>query len=98
MDNFPNVNDYRNTVIAEALRVLGFVNRFSRGVQRVQNDLMQNGNGQPEFDLSLGTAFKVIEHKAHMNETVKQTGKFSLSDIHKKVFPSNLFGWSHYIR
>ena len=43
-DNFPNVNDYRNTVIAEALRVLGFVNRFSRGVQRVVSDLMENGN------------------------------------------------------
>lgn len=67
------VNDYRNAVIAEALRVLGFVNRFSRGVQRVENDLMENGNGQPEFDLSLGTAFKVIERKAHMDETEKET-------------------------
>lgn len=93
-DNFPNVNDYRNTVIAEALRVLGFVNRFSRGVQRVENDLMDNGNGQPEFDLSLGTAFKVIEHKAHIdmtvnetvNETVKREPKFTLSDTHKKIF------------
>ncbi len=97
-DNFPNVNDYRNTIIAEALRVLGFVNRFSRGVQRVENDLLENGNGKPEFDLSLGTAFKVIERKAHMdeteNETVNETvneiansaSKFSLSDTHKKLF------------
>lgn len=33
---FPWVNDYRNGVIAEAMKVMGFVNRFSRGVQRVQ--------------------------------------------------------------
>lgn len=93
-DNFPNVNDYRNTIIAEALRVLGFVNRFSRGVQRVENDLLENGNGQPEFDLSLGTAFKVIERKAHMDETEKETeketenpsSKFSLSEPQRKVF------------
>jgi len=31
-ENFPNVNDYRNSVIAEAMKVLGFVNRFSRSV------------------------------------------------------------------
>ena len=30
-DNFPNVSDYRNTFIAEAMKVLGYVNRFSRG-------------------------------------------------------------------
>ena len=43
-ENFPHVNDYRNIVIAESLRVLGFVNRFSRGVQRVEDDLIANGN------------------------------------------------------
>lgn len=36
--NFPWVNDYRNGVIAEAMKVIGFVNRFSRGVQRVQKN------------------------------------------------------------
>jgi hypothetical protein len=30
-ENFPNVNDYRNIVVAEAMKVLGFVNRHSRG-------------------------------------------------------------------
>lgn len=60
-------------MIAEALRVLGFVNRFSRGVQRVQDDLVANGNGMPQFDLSLVTAFRVIEHKAHHDETNNET-------------------------
>ena len=35
--NFPNVSDYRNPFIAEAMKVLGYVNRFSRGVYRVQH-------------------------------------------------------------
>ena len=30
-ENFPNVNDYRNPVIAEALKNLGYVNMFNRG-------------------------------------------------------------------
>ncbi len=32
--NFPNASDYRNVVIAESLRTLGFVNRFNYGVKR----------------------------------------------------------------
>lgn len=59
--NFPRVNDYRNLVVAEGMKVLGFVNRFSRGVLQVQDQLEENGNGLPEFDLSLITAFLVIE-------------------------------------
>ena len=57
--NFPLVNDYRNSVVAEAMKVLGFVNRFSRGVLRVEDDLKENGNGCPEFKLHLETAFLV---------------------------------------
>ncbi len=60
-DNFPNVSDYRNPFIAEAMKVLGYVNRFSRGVYRVQRELEENGNGQASFDFSLITAFRVVE-------------------------------------
>ena len=59
--NFPRVNDYRNPVIAEGMRVLGYVNRYSWGVLEVQDRLEENGNGLPEFDLGLGTAFLVKE-------------------------------------
>ena len=45
-NNFPNVSDYRNPFIAEAMKVLGYVNRFSRGVYRVQKELEENGNGK----------------------------------------------------
>ena len=61
LENFPDVNDYRNPFIAEAMKVLGYVNRFSRGVFRVQKELIENGNGEASFDFSLFTAFRVIE-------------------------------------
>lgn len=57
--NFPNASDYRNVVIAEALKILGYVNRFNYGVKRAKMELEKNGNGEPEFDLSLTTKFKV---------------------------------------
>jgi ATP-dependent DNA helicase RecG len=57
--NFPNASDYRNVVIAEAMKVLGYVNRFNYGVKRAIHELTQNGNGEPKFDLSLMTKFKV---------------------------------------
>ena len=60
-NNFPNVSDYRNPFIAEAMKVLGYVNRFSRGVYRVQKELEENGNGKASFDFSLITAFRVVE-------------------------------------
>ena len=60
-ENFPYVNDYRNGVVAEGMKVLGFVNRYSRGVQTVQDELKSNGNGEAEFKLHLGTAFLVVE-------------------------------------
>ena len=48
-ENFPDVNDYRNPVIAEALRVMGYVNKFNRGIARVQKELVENGNGRAAF-------------------------------------------------
>lgn len=48
--NFPTRNSYRNPVIAEAMKSLGFVNRFGYGVQRAQALLKQNGNLPAEFE------------------------------------------------
>ena len=41
------------------MKVIGFVNRFSRGVQRVQEELKTNGNSEADFNLTLETAFLV---------------------------------------
>lgn len=48
-DNFPHRNDYRNPVIAEAMRVLGFVNKYGHGVLRAQAELRANGNPEAEY-------------------------------------------------
>ena len=66
--NFPNVNDYRNIVVAEAMKVLGFVNRHSRGVLRVQKDLKANENGEVVYDFCYQTAVNVTERKSPRGE------------------------------
>jgi ATP-dependent DNA helicase RecG len=48
--NFPQQTSYRNPVIAEAMRVLGFVNRFGRGVERAQSSLVANESPAAEFE------------------------------------------------
>lgn len=66
--NFPKVNDYRNIVVAVAMKVLGFVNRHSRGVQRVQKDLKANENSEAIYDFSYQTAVLVTENKSLRGE------------------------------
>lgn len=48
-ENFPYAVDYRNPVIAEAIRVLGYTNRFGQGVIRARKALELNGNPPPMF-------------------------------------------------
>ena len=66
--NFPKVNDYRNIVVAEAMKVLGYVNRHSRGVLKVQKELKANENGEAEYDFSYQTAVMVKEMKSPRGE------------------------------
>jgi ATP-dependent DNA helicase RecG len=47
--HFPERNDYRNPVIAESMRALGYVNRYGQGVLRAQKALRDNGNQPAEF-------------------------------------------------
>lgn len=56
-ENFPNVNDYRNPLIAEAMRVMKYVNKFNRGITRVQEMLKENHSPAAKFDVSNITAF-----------------------------------------
>ena len=58
-ENFPHVNDYRNPVIAEAMKELGYVNRFNRGISMVQEELEANKNGLALFNFKDITIFKV---------------------------------------
>ena len=59
-ENFPNANDYRNPVIAEAMKALGYVNRFNRGINMVQEILEENKNEQAIFNFSDISTFKAI--------------------------------------
>lgn len=54
---------YRNPVIAEAFKVLGFVNRFGHGVTRAEELLRQSGNPAPEFKLT-DSYFQVVIPRA----------------------------------
>lgn len=72
-ENFPTQNDYRNPVLAEALKNLGYVNRFSRGVIKSQQLLKQNGNPPAEFTLHQATFLSVRIFK---KELPNGNGKF----------------------
>lgn len=50
-ENFgaPGITDYRNPNLAEAMRVLGFVQKFGAGIMTARRSLNQNGNPLPEF-------------------------------------------------
>jgi len=47
----PGVADYRNPTVAEALKSLGFVERFGVGIPIARDRLRTNGNPPPEFTL-----------------------------------------------
>jgi ATP-dependent DNA helicase RecG len=52
-ENFglPGVTDYRNPNLAEALRVLGFVQHYGAGIPTARRELAKNGNPPPEFNV-----------------------------------------------
>ncbi len=58
-ENFPNVNDYRNPSLAEAVKNLGYVNTFNVGVKRALASLAKNQNPEPEFTKDQATFFSV---------------------------------------
>ena len=52
---------------ASAMKTLGYVNMFNRGVRQVQSDLKNNGNKLAVFDVNLLTAFRVIVESVTSN-------------------------------
>ena len=79
-ENFPEVNDYRNPIIAEALKVLGYVNKYNRGIARVQKELHENGNGEALFTLNKVTVF-AVKVKRSDNLTNGIAAETNLSNI-----------------
>jgi len=49
-DNIGTTTDYRNPVLAEAMKTLGFVERFGVGIARARRWLAENGSPAPEIE------------------------------------------------
>lgn len=47
----PGFTDYRNPNLAEAMKVLGFVQRFGVGISIAQKELLANGHPPAEFEI-----------------------------------------------
>ena len=82
-ENFPHVNDYRNPIIAEALKNLGYVNMFNRGVSRVKELFKENGNPPIDFNVDKITVFEVVVKPNNEVKKVKAGHKGR-----KKLIPS----------
>lgn len=52
--------DYRNPMIAEAMKVMGFVQRFGMGIPLAYNELKKNGNPKPEFRFESNGVLAII--------------------------------------
>ncbi|MDM8336920.1 RNA-binding domain-containing protein [Mediterranea massiliensis] len=88
-ENFPDVNDYRNPIIAQALKVMGYVNMFNRGVSRVKNMMVENGGVEPVFNVDKITAFEVISYSA-IEYSDSQYDNCGLPKSFPKSFPKSL--------
>jgi ATP-dependent DNA helicase RecG len=62
VENFgkPGITDYRNPNLAEAMRHLGYAQRFGVGIQIARESLARNGNPPPEFNLEQGPVMVVV--------------------------------------
>jgi len=47
--NYTRMSDYRNPILAEAMKALGYVERFGAGISRSKRALEGNGNPEPVF-------------------------------------------------
>jgi len=59
-ENFPDQNAYRNPKVAEAMKTLGYVNRFGRGIAKAKELLQDNNNPPAEFVINQSQFFLAI--------------------------------------
>lgn len=83
-ENFPMVNDYRNPIVAEAMKEMKYVNMFNQGVKRVQDMLRENGNKEAEFDVSKLTVFSVdvFSNEDSITQTLSEVQNAIIDYIH----------------
>lgn len=56
----PGVTDYRNPNLAEAMKVLGLVQRFGVGLALARKELEKNGNPPAEFEVNSGNVMVLV--------------------------------------
>jgi ATP-dependent DNA helicase RecG len=59
----PYANDYRNPHLAEAMKNLGFVQRFGVGIATARRELDRNGNPPVEFDVQPTAVLSVVRRR-----------------------------------
>lgn len=59
----PGATDYRNPHLAEALRNLGYVQRFGIGIQIARRELEKNGNPPPEFVVETSHVLALVRRR-----------------------------------
>lgn len=61
-ENFgqPGITDYRNPNVADAMKVMGFVQKFGIGIQTAKEELKKNGNPDVEFQIELTTVLATV--------------------------------------
>jgi len=64
-ENFgcPGITDYRNPNLADAMKVLGFVQRFGVGIQIAKAELEKNSNPDLEFQIELMTVLAIVRRR-----------------------------------
>lgn len=59
-EEFPSRNDYRNPILAEAMKPLGYVNRFGYGIRLARRSLADNGSPDVEFTTAMHDFLAII--------------------------------------
>lgn len=90
-DNFPYVNDYRNPLLAEAMKVMGYVNKYNRGIAKVKTEMENNGNPAPLFDVNKLTEFRVTLLPSSKLQLVTQNEELKLEngDLNEELKTKN---------
>ena len=65
VDNFgqPGFTDYRNPHLADAMRVLGFVQRFGVGIATAEKELRDNGNPPAAFSVQANRVLVTVRRR-----------------------------------
>ena len=64
-ENFPTQTSYRNPIIAEAMKTLGYLNRYGAGVRRAEEAMLKNGSPPLEFRFDAGYVLATLRRREH---------------------------------